>query len=67
MFVAELFDPATSVSTAAASLEGARAEHVATMLNNGQVLVTGGVWGFQQLCCGPKPISGPVASSELYK
>jgi len=67
MFVAELFDPATSVSTAAASLEGARAEHVTTMLNNGQVLVTGGVWGFQQLCCKPKPVSGPLVSSELYK
>ena len=35
MFTAELFDPATSVSTSAASLEGDRAEHVATMLNNG--------------------------------
>jgi len=67
MFVAELFDPATLVSTAAASLEGDRAEHVATLLNNGQVLVTGGVAGFQQLCCKPKPVSGPLASSELYK
>jgi hypothetical protein len=67
MFVAELFDPASSVSTTAASLAGARADHAATMLNNGEVLITGGVWGFQQLCCKPKPVSGPLASSELYK
>jgi Galactose oxidase, central domain len=67
MSVAELFDPATSVSTAAASLEGARAEHVATMLNNGQVLVTGGIAGFQQLCCKPKPYSVILATSEVYK
>src|SRR6185437_5029494 len=51
MFTAELFDPATSVSTSAVSLEGDRAEHVATMLTNGQVLVTGGMEGFQELCC----------------
>jgi hypothetical protein len=67
MFVAELFDPASSVSTTAASLAGDRAEHVATMLNNGEVLITGGIAGFQQLCCKPKPVSGPLASSELYK
>jgi Galactose oxidase, central domain len=42
MFTAELFDPATSVSTTAASLEGDRAEHMATMLNKGQVLAARG-------------------------
>jgi large repetitive protein len=51
MFSAELFDPATSVSTPAASLEMERAEHVATLLNNGQTFVTGGRAGFQELCC----------------
>ena len=49
--VAELFDPSTSVSTAAASLETDRAEHVTTRLNNGQVLITGGIAGYQELCC----------------
>ena len=67
MFVAELFDPTTSVSTAAASLEVDRAEHVATMLSNGQVLLTGGINGFQELCCHPKPRIRTLASSELYK
>jgi WD40 repeat protein len=67
MFTAELFDPATSVSTAAASLEGDRAEHVATLLNNGQVLVTGGIEGFQELCCSPNRVTTSVATAEVYK
>jgi Galactose oxidase, central domain/Kelch motif len=67
MFTAELFDPATSVSIAAASLETDRAEHKATRLNNGQVLITGGVEGFQELCCSPKPHSISIASAELYQ
>lgn len=67
MFTAELFDPATSVSTAAASLEGDRAEHVATMLKNGQVMVTGGIEGFQELCCSPNPVSAPLTTAEAYK
>ena len=64
---AELFDPATSVSIAAASLETDRAEHKATMLNNGHVLITGGVKGFLELCCSPKPHIASIASAELYK
>lgn len=67
MFVAELFNPITSVSTAAASLEDSHAEHAATMLNNGQVLVTGGIAGFQELCCVSKPRIVPLAAAELYK
>jgi len=43
MFTAELFNPGALDSTAAASLGEARAEHVTTLLNNAQVLVTGGV------------------------
>jgi hypothetical protein len=66
MSTAELFDPASSVSTAAASLEAKRAEHVATILNNGQVLITGGIAGYQELCCHPKPYSVALASAELY-
>src|SRR5690348_17498994 len=61
MFTAEVFDPVTSISTAAASLEGDRAEHVATILNNGQVLVTGGITRFY--CCSFKPFSGVSTSS----
>jgi len=67
IFTSELFDPATSVSTTAASLETDRAEHVATRLNNGQVLITGGISGFQELCCKPKPYTFPLASAELYQ
>jgi len=67
IFAAELFDPATSGSTTAASLETGRAEHQATRLNNGQVLITGGVAGFQELCCKPKPVISSVASAELYQ
>ena len=65
IFAAELFDPATSVSTEAASLQADRAEHVATTLNNGQVLITGGIAGGQLLCC--KPYTVPLASAELYQ
>jgi hypothetical protein len=67
MFTAEIFDPATSHSTAAASLQAERAEHIATLLNNGQVLISGGITGFQELCCSPKPHSFSLSSAELYK
>jgi hypothetical protein len=64
---AELFDPATSVSISAASLETGRAEHGATRLNDDQVLITGGVAGYQELCCRPKPHIVSLASTELYQ
>jgi hypothetical protein len=64
---AELFDPASSVSTTAASLEIGRAEHQATSLNNGQVLITGGISGYLALCCRPKPHIDALASAELYE
>ncbi|HTS57727.1 MAG TPA: kelch repeat-containing protein [Terriglobales bacterium] len=67
MFTAEQFDPTTSVWTPAASLEVDRAGHVAALLNNGQVLVTGGIKGFLQLCCHPQPFMGSLSSAELYK
>jgi hypothetical protein len=67
IFQAELIDPATFASMPAASLAQARAEHVATLLNNGQVLVTGGRDGFQELCCRPKPQISTLASAELYQ
>jgi hypothetical protein len=67
MFQAELIDPATFASTPAASLEQARAEHIATILNNGQILVTGGRVGSQELCCHPKPYINSLASAEIYR
>ena len=67
MFTAEEFDPKTSHSTAAASLQADRAAHVATSLNHGQILMTGGIAGFQELCCSPKPHSFSLSSAELYK
>jgi hypothetical protein len=67
MFQAELIDPVTFASTTATSLEQARAEHVATRLNNGQVLISGGRVGFQELCCNPKPHISSLASAELYE
>ena len=67
MFQAELIDPASFTSTPAASLEQARAEHIATILNNGQILVTGGRVGSQELCCHPKPYMNSLARAEVYR
>jgi hypothetical protein len=64
---AEVFDPGMLTSTRAASLEVDRVEHVATLLNDGHVLITGGISGFQELCCRPKPQSQTLASVETYK
>lgn len=53
---AELFDPSSSTFSGTGSLITARWGHTATLLNNGRVLVTGGV------------NSGSVtASAELYQ
>jgi hypothetical protein len=65
MFTAEIFDPKTSRFTAAASLQADRVEHVATLLNNGQMLVTGGITG--STCCDFKPNIVTLRSAELYK
>ena len=67
MFATELFNPATSVSAAAAILEQDRAEHVATTLNDGEVLIAGGIAGHQEPCCHPKPFVVTLATAELYK
>ena len=64
---AELFDPARLVSTSAASLVSDRAEHLATVLSDGQILITGGIAGDFSPCCHPKPFIVTLASAETYK
>ena len=64
MFAVEVINPTTFASAPAASLEGSRAEHVATILNNGQVLVTGGRSGSGSSL---HTSVGSLASAELYK
>ena len=64
---AEVFDPANSASSVAASLETDRAQHIATPLNDGEVLITGGVSGHLAQCCHPHPYAVSLASVELYK
>src|SRR6185436_9740079 len=53
---AELYDPATGTWSLTGSLNGARYQHTATLLNNGKVLVEGG-FDINNL---------PTSSAELY-
>lgn len=53
---AELYDPATETFSATGSMSIARAFHSATLLNNGTVLVIGGL----------NPEGGSVATAEIY-
>lgn len=64
---AEVFDPANSISSVAASLETDRAQHIATTLNDGEVLITGGISGNLSPCCHPRPHTTSLAGVELYK
>lgn len=54
---AEIYNPATNTFTPIASMNQARQQHTATLLSNGQVLVTGG---------GDFAINGDRNSAELF-
>jgi hypothetical protein len=60
---AELYDPATGRFSATGDVTTPRYEHTATLLNNGQVLITGGV---RYWPAGRVPASEVVANAELY-
>jgi Galactose oxidase, central domain/Kelch motif len=57
---AELFDPSSGTFTATADMSAARTSHTATLLTNGEVLVTGG----QGVDAG---VSTVLATAELYQ
>ena len=58
---AELYNPATGISTPTGNLNTPRAWHTATLLNNGNVLIAGGCSG-----CPPRANGVSLASAEIY-
>jgi hypothetical protein len=58
---AEIYDPSSGVFSAAGNMNVARTEPQATVLKNGDVLVTGGL-----AYCGIGCFSGSLSSAELY-
>lgn len=60
---AELYDPAAGTWTATGSLATARSDHTATLLGNGNVLVTGGQL---LMTIGPSTAAVPLGSAELF-
>jgi hypothetical protein len=58
---AELYDPRTGTFSGAGSMNMARTEPTATLLQNGDVLVTGGL-----RYCGIGCLLGPTATAEIY-
>jgi hypothetical protein len=59
---AEIFDPSSGTFAAAGNMNTARTEAQATLLNNGDVLITGGL-----TYCGIDCFHGSVATAELYR
>src|SRR5438874_438671 len=53
--IAEIFDPATEISTAVGALVTARVSHTATLLPNGRVLIAGGT-----------SATGSLSSAEIF-
>ena len=68
---AELFDPTSGTFAATRDMALMRSSHTATLLPNGDVLVTGGImWSYAPLPGGvgcPKMTVSVTASAELYK
>ena len=60
---AELYNPATGTFTATGNMTTPRAFHTATLLRNGQVLVTGGCSTINGMCY---PATSTLSSAELY-
>jgi hypothetical protein len=65
---AELFDPTSGTFAATRDMAAMRSSHAATLLPNGDVLVTGGIkWSYASLPGCPKMTVSVEASAELYK
>ena len=60
---AEVYDPDTDTWSETESMEGPRVEHRATLLGNGQVLVTGGVGKLQQQLLSSAEVYDPVTGT----
>jgi hypothetical protein len=58
---AEIYDPSTGTFSPVANMNARRELHTATLLNNGRVLVAGGLW-----YAGIGDFRGRLASVELY-
>ena len=62
---AELYDPVKGTFTEVGNMISSRTSHTATLLNNGDVLIAGGL-----TIAGPDPVGGfleeSIASAELY-
>jgi hypothetical protein len=59
----EIYDPATSGFSRTGSLASARQHHTSTLLNNGQVLITGGT---AFVFASPGTLINGMSSAELY-
>jgi hypothetical protein len=63
---AELYNPATGISTPTGNLNTPRAWHTATLLNNGTVLIAGGCSGCPPGVNGASSAGNSLASAEIY-
>ena len=61
----ELYDPVTGTFRRTGDLATGRDNHRASLLNDGSVLITGGVQ-YYACCAGTRPTEGVLSSAELY-